>query len=1003
MPFNKREKKLTVLQERPERRSHVDLADIGINSHRDIDDKLRRLEKDGTFFVGKSINEAAVSGITDDDKLGFWESVANDLRSITWANIKATLKIYFDGLYVALTGDQTIAGVKTFSSDPIIPDEPYDATAWDGSMEPPTKNALRDKIEGMVSTPGGSDTQIQFNDGGAFGGDADLTWDKTNNVLNIGGTPPAAATSSLNQDASGVSVGHFLWTHGATFASYLTGVFSRGTKASPTQSLLGDIALKLRGRWHDDSTYGNTQAEVRFTATQDHTTTAHGTKVGIYTTPNDSTTLTTAPFEVHHNGGISSVPYTDTKEPTGWANPANIAVSYDSTTQKITLTAVSGTLDYYWRGVKTSLASPWVSSAHTNTVGHQYYLSSTDGTTFAWATDTVWTFDAVMVAMVNYQTSYKHAHNECHGLMQWQVHEELHQVVGTFKESGGTLDPASYTLLSTTAAQRRPDVVVTHLHDEDIDLTLAALTSKAYNKFYLSGAAVNNYTGETADIVPLLTDNPYYNLFSTPNWTQVLMANNSYMCVWLVGMLVTSDAGSQAYRYIWIQGQHNGNLASQVALTSADLNLGTLASELPEFCFLVKVIIRYTGGNWDLYSITNLSGSKFSQVGSPAGAFLSSVTTNGSLTGDGSTGNPLSASSGATTATAAGTTTLTVASMTMQEFTGATTQTVVLPVVTTLRLGHRFIIVNNSTGTVTVNSSGGNAVASVTAGVSATIYCILITGTTAASWHVVYNLSSADNTEAVAFLNGGTGTHTAMDAHIASTANPHSTTAAQVRDHINTTIEGINLLYNSAASLDVGTGYCYAENGDFINITAAITKSGLSLTAATWYHVYVYLSGGAAAAEVVTTAPVLWKGTAYTKTGDTTRRYVGSVKPSGTNVLFRFLHSGNKMAYNTNTGAAAPPRILSAGAATVATDIDASTIVPVTSRIGLIRWTNLGTSAVDIGNTDVTTILTLGNAASGYNHLATDWILTTTQKANYKNAAAGGALYVDVLGYTFER
>jgi hypothetical protein len=35
-------------------------------------------------------------------------------------------------------------------------------------------------------TPGGSNTQVQFNDGGAFGGDADLTWDKTNNILKIG-------------------------------------------------------------------------------------------------------------------------------------------------------------------------------------------------------------------------------------------------------------------------------------------------------------------------------------------------------------------------------------------------------------------------------------------------------------------------------------------------------------------------------------------------------------------------------------------------------------------------------------------------------------------------------------------------------------------------------------------------------------------------------------------------------------------------------------------------
>lgn len=47
------------------------------------------------------------------------------------------------------TGNETVAGIKTFSSDPIIPDEAYDATAWDGSLEPPTKNAVRDKIETM--------------------------------------------------------------------------------------------------------------------------------------------------------------------------------------------------------------------------------------------------------------------------------------------------------------------------------------------------------------------------------------------------------------------------------------------------------------------------------------------------------------------------------------------------------------------------------------------------------------------------------------------------------------------------------------------------------------------------------------------------------------------------------------------------------------------------------------------------------------------------------------
>jgi hypothetical protein len=87
-----------------------------------------------------------------------------------------------------------------------------------------------------------------------------------------------------------------------------------------------------------------------------------------------------------------------------------------------------------------------------------------------------------------------------------------------------------------------------------------------------------------------------------------------------------------------------------------------------------------------------------------------------------------------TTATAAGTTTLTAASTQTQFFTGTTTQTVVLPVAATLVLGAVFTIHNNSTGDVTVNSSGGNLVATVTPNTTIALTCILTSGTTAASW-----------------------------------------------------------------------------------------------------------------------------------------------------------------------------------------------------------------------------------------------------------------------------
>ena len=38
-----------------------------------------------------------------------------------------------------------------------------------------------------AATPGGADTQVQFNDGGALGGDAGLVYDKTTDKLTVGG------------------------------------------------------------------------------------------------------------------------------------------------------------------------------------------------------------------------------------------------------------------------------------------------------------------------------------------------------------------------------------------------------------------------------------------------------------------------------------------------------------------------------------------------------------------------------------------------------------------------------------------------------------------------------------------------------------------------------------------------------------------------------------------------------------------------------------------------
>jgi hypothetical protein len=61
---------------------------------------------------------------------------------------------------------------------------------------------------GGGGSPGGSDTQIQFNDAGAFGGDADFTWNKTTNDLVLGGTDTGITLAGITNEPSAPSAGN---------------------------------------------------------------------------------------------------------------------------------------------------------------------------------------------------------------------------------------------------------------------------------------------------------------------------------------------------------------------------------------------------------------------------------------------------------------------------------------------------------------------------------------------------------------------------------------------------------------------------------------------------------------------------------------------------------------------------------------------------------------------------------------------------------------------------
>lgn len=88
---------------------------------------------------------------------------------------------------------------------------------------------------------------------------------------------------------------------------------------------------------------------------------------------------------------------------------------------------------------------------------------------------------------------------------------------------------------------------------------------------------------------------------------------------------------------------------------------------------------------------------------------------------------------------AAGSTILTSASAGKVRVTGSTTQTIVLPVASTLYVGWFYLITNDATGDVTVRSSGLNTVTTIPTGATAWVTCILASGTSAASWNAEFS------------------------------------------------------------------------------------------------------------------------------------------------------------------------------------------------------------------------------------------------------------------------
>lgn len=213
-------------------------------------------------------------------------------------------------------------------------------------------------------------------------------------------------------------------------------------------------------------------------------------------------------------------------------------------------------------------------------------------------------------------------------------------------------------------------------------------------------------------------------------------------------------------------------------------------------------------------------------------------------------------------------------------------------------------------------------------------------------------------------------------------------------------IDGMQLIWNSTTSYTVLSGSCYIPSvGTNVNFPSDTVKAGLVLSANTWYHLYAFLNSGIPDIEHVTTAPsTFYNGRARTKTGDTTRRYVGSFRTGAGGVITQFKTDtlGSQRYLTSN----ALQRILSAGTATVRTNISGSNFIPVTATHAIVVAANTDTTTFwNLGTPEATSAPFLGIAPNTPGAIIT-FPCSDTQQFDYNfTAAPTGAAFLDVVGF----
>lgn len=239
-------------------------------------------------------------------------------------------------------------------------------------------------------------------------------------------------------------------------------------------------------------------------------------------------------------------------------------------------------------------------------------------------------------------------------------------------------------------------------------------------------------------------------------------------------------------------------------------------------------------------------------------------------------------------------------------------------------------------------------------------------------------------------------------------------------------IAGLQLRFSSVTELKVSAGEAHIESTNTtLEVPSEVTLSSLSLSADTWYHVYLYNNSGTATVEVSTTAPAaVYSGTARSKTGATTHRYLGSLKskPSAAE-LVPFVHnlSSGSLMWTTLTADTGFGRMLIVAGTTVLLSsaendklFSCAEAAPSTARMIYAKLINRANQVLYFSDGDTTLSASTSAFLAVNKMFATDSInnevffmlpVNASQQAKYALAttATGSGPVVDCYGYFLER